>query len=143
MTMIAVVRVRGLVRVRIPLQATMKHMRLMNHNYCVFLEATPQNLGMIKKVRDYITWGEVDEAFMKEVAEKRGDLYIGPEKDAKGKISYARRFIVIGGKKYRKHFRLNPPRSGYGREGVKTPFSKGGALGDRKEKIADLLRRMM
>jgi len=38
---------------------------------------------------------------------------------------------------------LNPPRKGYGRKGVKIPFKKGGAYGNRAEKINDLLTRMM
>lgn len=38
---------------------------------------------------------------------------------------------------------LNSPRKGFGRKGVKMPFSKGGALGERKEKINDLIERML
>ena len=49
---IAVVRVRGLVRVKTPVQETMRHLRLMNRNYCVFLDPTPQNRGMVRRVRD-------------------------------------------------------------------------------------------
>ncbi|MBS3106350.1 uL30 family ribosomal protein [Candidatus Woesearchaeota archaeon] len=140
---IAVVRVRGLVRVKTPVQETMRHLRLMNRNYCVFLDPTPQNRGMVRRVRDYVTWGEVDDGFFAEVAEKKGDAYTGREQDAKGKISYSRRYHIVNGKKIRKYFRLNPPRGGYGRKGVKAPFSLGGALGDRKEKIVSLIRRMM
>ncbi len=38
---------------------------------------------------------------------------------------------------------LCPPRGGYGRKGVKLPFAKGGAYGSRKEKINDLVKRML
>ncbi|MBI4148381.1 uL30 family ribosomal protein [Candidatus Woesearchaeota archaeon] len=37
---------------------------------------------------------------------------------------------------------LHPPRKGYGRKGVKIPFAKSGAYGNRKEKINDLIKRM-
>ena len=43
----------------------------------------------------------------------------------------------------KKVLRLGPPRKGYGRKGIKKDFSIGGALGDRKEKINDLVRRML
>ena len=34
-------------------------------------------------------------------------------------------------------------KKGYGRKGIKTPFSKGGALGYRGDKINDMIQRMM
>ena len=40
-------------------------------------------------------------------------------------------------------FRLNPPVKGFDRKGIKVPFSLGGALGYRKEKINDLIKRMV
>jgi large subunit ribosomal protein L30 len=42
-----------------------------------------------------------------------------------------------------KVFRLSPPRGGFERKGIKTPFTMGGALGNRKEKINDLIKRMI
>ena len=41
------------------------------------------------------------------------------------------------------HYTLSPPRGGFGRKGVKTAFGKSGALGNRKEKINDLIMRML
>ena len=43
----------------------------------------------------------------------------------------------------KKFYRLDPPRKGFGRKGIKMAFSKGGALGYRAEKINDLVKRMM
>ena len=40
-------------------------------------------------------------------------------------------------------FRLRPPKKGYERVGIKKPFSVGGALGYRKEKINELLEKMI
>ena len=40
-------------------------------------------------------------------------------------------------------FKLNPPRSGFERKGIKVPFSLGGALGYRKNNINDLIKRMV
>jgi large subunit ribosomal protein L30 len=48
--------------------------------------------------------------------------------------------VALLEKKGREPFRLNPPRKGYG--GIKLPFPKG-ALGNRGEKINDLIKRML
>ena len=39
--------------------------------------------------------------------------------------------------------RLHPPRKGHKRKGIKTPFTNGGALGSRGEKINELIMRMI
>ncbi len=97
---------------------------------------------MIRKVKDYVTWGEIDPETYKMLIEKRGQAYKGREQDSKEKIKY-NRFITYGNKKYKRHFRLSPPKGGFERKGIKTPFSVGGALGNRKEKINDLIKRMV
>ncbi|SRR3989338_2768842 len=141
--MIAVIRVRGTNKIKSGIEATLRMLHLYNKNYAVLLEDTPQNRGMIQKAKDYVAYGSVDEATIQELFEKRGQEYTGRVADAKGKISYARRFIERAGKKYKKYFRLSPPRQGYGRKGIKRAFQKGGALGNRKERVNDLLKRMM
>ena len=118
-------------------------LKLTRKNHCVVIENTPSSLGMIKKIKDYITWGEISEETLKELFEKRGEAYNGPEKDARGKIDYNRKFVTFNKKNYKKTFRLNPPRKGFGRKGIKVPFKVGGTLGDRKEKINDLIKRML
>lgn len=140
---IAVIRVRGHLKISKKIIDTLDMLRLHNNNYCVIINDTPQNMGMIKKLRDFVTYGEIEEELLKELVLKKGVEYTGREKDSKDKISYARKYIVIDNKKYKKFFRLNPPKKGYGRGGIKKPFSKSGALGDRKEKINDIIRRMI
>jgi len=115
---IAVVRIRGLVTIRRDIKDTLDMLRLYRKNYCVILEDKPSVIGMLKKINDYVTWGEIDEATLKLLAEKRG------EKD-------------------KKFFRLQPPRKGFERKGIKKPFSVGGALGYRGEKISELIKRMI
>ena len=140
---IAVIRVRGNINVRKDIADTLEMLKLYNKNFCVFLENKAEIKGMIKKVKDFVTYGTVDEEVFKEIVEKRGEEYTGRAEDSKGIIKYSRRYVEVNGKKYNKFFRLNPPKKGYGRNGIKRPFLKGGALGDRKEKINDLLKRMI
>ena len=70
----AVVRVRGTVNVRRDIQETLRMLRLTRINHCVVIPDTPQYRGMLKKVKDYITWGEIDEETLKELLLKRGRL---------------------------------------------------------------------
>ena len=136
---IAVILVRGTIGIKKPVKDTLHMLRLTRKNHCTIMD---KNLGMINKVKDYCTWGEIDSELFTELVKKRGEEYLGPAKDSKGKINY-NRFWVFEDKKYKKYFRLNPPRKGFGRKGIKMPFGKGGALGDRGEKINDLIKRMI
>ena len=139
---IAIIRVRGPVKVDIDIENTMLLLNLYTKNCCVVVEAKPNILNMIKKIKDYVTFGEINDETYKLILEKRGEEYKGRETDKKGKIKY-KKFIVINSKKYKPFFRLNPPKKGFGRKGIKVDFKIGGALGDRKEKINDLIKRML
>ena len=139
---IAVVRVRGGINVNQKIKDTFNLLRLYNKNYCVVLNNTQVIMGMVNKIKDYITWGEINDEIYNLLIEKRGQEYKGREKDSKEKINY-KKFIVINNKKYKPFFRLNPPRKGYGRKGIKIAFKVGGALGYRAEKINELIKRMI
>ena len=140
---IIVIRVRGRVRLLTTIKNTLDMLRLYKTNFCVILDNNAVNMGMIQKAKDYITWGKADPAIVEELFTKRGTEYTGPLTDTKEKIQYTGRYVEHKGKKYNKYFKLNPPRGGYGRKGIKTPFHMGGALGDRADKISDLIKKML
>ena len=140
--LLVVVRVRGLVNLRSSFKSTFQHLNLHNKNWAVLVNNTPAMKGMILKVKDYVTWGEISHDVFNELIKKRGEKYKGRDKDSKSKLDY-KKFIVFDEKKYNKYFRLSPPKKGYGRKGVKMAFNKGGALGYRGEKINDLIKRMI
>lgn len=124
---IAIVKVRGSVTLKKSIKDTLKMLKLYRKNYCVVYDATPPILGMVNKIKDYVTWGEINQETLNLLIEKRGEK----TKDKKGK-EIAKPF-----------FRLSPPRGGFGRKGIKIPFSLSGGLGNRKEKINDLIKRMI
>ena len=132
---IAVIRIRGLINLRGDINDTLDMLRLYRKNYCVVLPNIPAIIGMVKKAKDYITWGEIDDETYKLLVEKKSEEYKGREADSKNKINYKNKYFVSNNKKYKKYFRLSPPRGGFEKKGIKTPFSKGGVLGNRKEKI--------
>ncbi|MBW2976678.1 uL30 family ribosomal protein [Candidatus Woesearchaeota archaeon] len=139
---LAIIRVRGLTGVKIGIDQTLKKLKLYKKNYCVVVPKNQSYLGMIRKAKDYVTWGEIDEKTYNALTGKRGEEYTAKVSDKKGKINYGK-FIDIGGKKIKNFFRLNSPKKGYGRKGVKASFTEGGALGYRGEKINDILSRMI
>jgi len=122
---LAVIRVRGCVRVNKEIEDTLQMLRLYRKNFCALVEK--KDVGMIKKVKDFVTYGEIDKETEDLLIKQRGEK----TKDEEGK------------EVLKKFFRLNPPRKGFGRKGIKVSFSKSGALGYRAQKINDLIKRML
>ncbi len=138
---IVAVQVRGLVGVRKTVKDTLKLLGLTRVNQCVVLKNDPSIQGMLIKVKDYVTFGPVTKELITKLVAARGIEQHGRTGDSKGKYTYS--CFEFSGKKYKRCFRLNPPRKGYGRAGIKRSFNMGGALGDRGEKISDLVERML
>ncbi|MCK4589269.1 MAG: uL30 family ribosomal protein [Nanoarchaeota archaeon] len=115
MTKTAVILIRSKIGFTQGVKDTLKMLGFRRKNNCVILEAKPELKGMIIKVKDLVTWGEVSEETLKEM-----------EKRKKGKVYF-----------------LHPPRKGFGRKGIKVPFKVGGGLGYRGDKINDLIKRML
>ncbi len=138
---LAVILVRGLVNVNSAVKDTLAMLRLRRKNHCVVIDDNPVNRGMILKVKDYVTWGEVSEDIFSDLITQKGEEFKGRTTDRKKKYSY--RTISVKGKKFKPYFRLNPPRKGFGRKGIKVAFKAGGALGYRGKKINDLIKRMI
>ncbi len=140
---IVVIRVRGRIRLLTKIKDTLDMLRLYKKNYCVLLDNTPANKGMVQKAKDFVTWGIADDKLVEELYAKRGKLYTGPLTDSKKKIEYKGRYVEYNGKKYSKFFALNPPRGGYGRKGIKRTFAAAGAVGDRGKEINIFVRKMI
>ncbi|MBI2662502.1 50S ribosomal protein L30 [Candidatus Woesearchaeota archaeon] len=138
---LVVVLVRGLIDLSKDVKDTLAMLRMFRKNHAVIVDNTPTMKGMVVKVKDCVTWGEIDDATVKELVEKRGELFLSRKTDVKKKYKYA--IFSFNGKDYKPYFRLNPPRKGFGRKGIKVPFKVGGGLGYRGEKINDLIKRML
>lgn len=118
--MICVIRIKGQVGLRKPIVETLNRLRLRRKYSCVvFSNPTKEQLGMIKKVKDFVAFGEISEATYKKLVEKRG------KKNKNGKL--------------KPFFRLHPPKKGIN---SKLHFPKG-VLGDNREKINELIERML
>ena len=82
---IAVIRIRGNVGLRTEVKETLNMLRLYNKNFCSVVPNNKNYNGMVSKVKDYVTWGEIEDATSKELIEKRGEEYKGRETDSKKK----------------------------------------------------------
>jgi len=69
--MYAVLRIRGSVNTSPQLKATMKMLRLERVNHCVLIPKNESYDGMLKKAKDYITWGEINQVTLEKLIAKR------------------------------------------------------------------------
>lgn len=156
MNRIAIVRIRGRAEQKAVVNDTFKLLRLYKKNHCVVIPNTPAYIGMLKRVKDHSTWGEINEKTFKELLLKRGKLpgngklteaYL-KDKTKMSADEFVKEFLA--GKKELKdipglklYFKLSPPRQGFERKGIKISFGLGGALGYRKDQINELVMRMI
>lgn len=70
--MIAVVRIRGIRNIKPVIKKTLELLKLEKPNYCVVLSPTPQIMGMVNLVKDYVTFGSIKKETQDLLAKKRG-----------------------------------------------------------------------
>ncbi len=118
MSKVAAILIRGLVGVRVDIKDALFSLNLRKKHTCIILDDTPVVRGTLIKAQDFITFGTISDEVLKELNSKR---------KANNKNVYF----------------LAPPVGGFERKGIKKSFVVGGALGDRKDAINDLLKKMM
>ena len=152
--MYAIVQVRGVVNTRREIKDTLKMLRLHHINHCVLVPDTPEYLGMIRKVKDFVAYGEVDAETIEIILRTRGrvvgnapltDEYVESNSSYGGITEFAAalasgeaRLTDVPGVK--PVLRLHPPRKGY--RTIKRTVQQGGALGYYGQEINSLLHRM-
>ena len=141
---IAVVRIRGIRNIAPKTKRTMELLNIEKENNCVIIEDSPQNMGMVKKCKDYITYGPISEDTLFALLKKRGEkgsrmlreiMEDEEIKQVANKIMHeenVKNFIDPV-------FRLHPPRKGY--KTIKKPAPEGD-LGKRED-MDSLIKRMM
>ena len=153
---IAVIRVRGDVGLNPNVRRALDILRLYKKNYCVILPNTDSAMGSVKRVKDFVTFGELNkETFIKLIqarAKIAGDKLLTENflKDqtkldikafADAFYDFKIELKQINGLK--QFFRLHPPIGGFERAGIKHSYAEGGALGYRGKYINKLIERMI
>jgi large subunit ribosomal protein L30 len=148
-----VLRIKGTVNVPHWARYTLDNLSLYKKFWATILPETPESIGMLRKIKDFVAWSHVDASFVKELLEKRGKT-IGskplkllpdsaPYNDidelaadlAKDKIRFSSLQMV------KPWFALNPPRGGFKRK-TKTQYHQKGVLGEDKE-LVEIIKRMI
>jgi len=149
----AVIKMRGTVKTKPDVRRTLELLNLSRTNHCVLVDDNVHFNGMLQKVKDYVAWGNVDDAALIVLLQKRGrltghkkltDEYVKDHTDFKDISSLAT--AVASGQatlqdvpNLKTVFRLHPPRKGH--KGIKKPFPEG-ILGFNGDKINELLQKM-
>jgi len=140
--MIAIIRITGKVKKRKEVVETLERLGLGRKYTCVVIDEKDNvKSGMLKKIKDYVAYGEIDKATLIRLIEKRGqpidkNKKIDAEKFADGIIA-GKKSTGLGIKRF---FRLHPPLRGL--KSSKKQFPRG-VLGNHKEEINKLIERML
>ena len=158
----AIIRLKGQVNVPYEVEHTLKLLRLRRKYHCVLYPASLPGLkGMLDKVKDWVTWGEIDRETLIQLLYARGripggrkltDDYVDEklaQLGVKGGVP-ALADAILGGKILlhkidnfvKPVFRLHPPRGGF-KETIKKPYTQKGETGYRGPAINELIKRML
>lgn len=158
MTLYAIIRIRGIPDTPYYIEYTLRLLRLVRKFHCVLYPDTPPIRGMLLKVKDWVTWGEIDRETLIELLRSRGrivgnkpltDEYI-KQKLRLSSIEELADMLLEGKLLLHKLesygikpvFRLHPPRGGF-HGSIKKPYGANGELGYRGPAINELIRRMI
>ncbi len=156
--LIAIIRIRGMTGVHPDVEYTLRLLRLTRKfTMSIYPAETPGLDGMLQRVKDWVTWGEINRETLIELLRKRGrapgnkrltEEYL---KSVLGVESFEELVDKMFKREVKLHkledkikpiFRLAPPKGGFKRS-TKKPYKDGGELGYRGEAINELIRRMM
>jgi len=157
--LMAVVRIRGRVDIKPDIRHTLEMLHVKRKFWATVVPLTPSYKGMLHKVKDYTTYGEIDRETLIQLLKSRGELTLGgrltdewleEHKDETGFSSIEELVdaVMRGEVKLHKlkwlkpYFRLHPPRGGF-KKTTKRAWNDGGELGYRGKEINKLLRRMI
>ncbi|MCG3215090.1 MAG: 50S ribosomal protein L30 [Candidatus Heimdallarchaeota archaeon] len=153
--MMAVIRLKGTINVFYKISETLDMLNVRKTNYMTLIPSTSSYLGMLKKSKDFVTWGEINQKALEHVIRKRGELvgrkrindkYIKentqyPSITALAKALLSGEITLRDVPDMKRFFRLHPARKGY--KAIKKGFADGGDLGYRGEAINELIVRMV
>ncbi|MCL4334192.1 MAG: 50S ribosomal protein L30 [Candidatus Thermoplasmatota archaeon] len=150
--MLAVIKVRGSNKTEPGIRMAFKELRLNKNNHLVLVDES--QIGQIRKAKDYVTWGEIDEEHLVKLLHERGRITGNKPLDESflkergfASLNDLASKLLDGSIKVRDIesmkpvFRMNPPRRGY--HSTKRTFNLKGALGYRGKDINKLIDAML
>jgi large subunit ribosomal protein L30 len=156
-TFLLVLRLKGAFGTPIPLERALATLRLKRRFNAVLLENQVNVIGMLRNVKDYVTWGEVKTPEIVKLLRERGELEGGTiitdetvkktfgeesvDSLALGLTEGRLNLDSLWAKGLKPVFRLRPPSGGF-ETTIKRPYGSRGELGSRGTKLSELLERM-
>jgi len=150
-----VVRVRGSISAQREDKETLDMLHLDRTNHAVLVDNRPEFMGMLKRVRNYVTWGEASKETVALLLNERGRLAGGKkltdeyaQKVGYKSLSELADAVASCKVEHRKLpdmqpvFKLHPPTKGF-KGKTKKSFGAGGEAGCRGERINALVKRMV
>ncbi len=151
----AIIRLRGKHDLTDSVSDTLKMLHLTRQNHCVVVPQDATYAGMLRVVKDFVTWGEIDEQTLAKALLRRGravgdkpidDAFV--KAHSKFKSIWDLSQAVAKGeaslrdvKDLRPVLRLHPPVKGL--RAIKRGYHDGGDLGYRGTAINELIERML
>jgi large subunit ribosomal protein L30 len=162
-----VVRMKGTVNVPYWARITLESLSLNKRFRATIIPENAQTLGMLRKIKEFVSWTSVDTEFIREFIEKRGRssssrLFSAAPDNPNGQINDNNTenkesqnvdlskivSIISQNELYlskisgiKPWFALNPPKGGFKRKS-KRSYSQAGILGENKE-LVSIVKRMM
>jgi len=152
---LAVIRVRGTSDVFREINETLKMLHLTRNCHATLIDDRPSYLGMLRKVQNQVTWGEVSKDITVQLLRKRGKL-VGNKKlteeylkeigykslDDLAEAIHKTEVEFTRLPNVKPVLRLHPPKKGF-KGKVKKSYAAGGVTGHRGEAINNLIKRMI
>ncbi len=139
--MIAAIRISGQVDLSSDIKEGLHRLRLRRKYSATLIPPTLDNLKLLKKLRNNIAYGDINKETLLDLIEKRAYPKESSKKINAEKIVSELEKKDITKLDIKPFFRLHPPRGGID---AKKHFGVDkGVLGDNKDKINDLIRRML
>ncbi|MDJ0275136.1 MAG: 50S ribosomal protein L30 [Aigarchaeota archaeon] len=150
-----VVRLRGPSGTSEEIEYSLRLIRLKRSNWATLVRNEPSQLGLLRKVAPYVTWGEPDPKVLAAVLEKRAETWNGVPKEKAYEELGCRDALELATKvcsgeidlkalwfRFKPYFRLHPPKGGLKRS-IKRFYGDKGEAGYRGPAINDLVIRMV
>jgi large subunit ribosomal protein L30 len=150
------VRLRGVPASQPDIEDTLTSLRLLKKHHASLYYEEPQLSGMLKKAKDFLTWGEAKPDTIRSMLEKKAELRKGKRLTTQfakelgySSIDELARAISKGDLPLDKFwksgvkpvFRLHPPTGGF-KGTIRVSYRGGGELGYRGDDINGLVLRM-
>jgi large subunit ribosomal protein L30 len=162
-----VVRMKGTVNIPRWADLTLENLHLNKKFRATLIPENKETLGMLRKIKEIVSWTTVDENFMKEFIEKKGrvssskllsdqsqtqfneDISIDAKKNESPKVNLDNVVYTLKSNQtylskisgIKPWFALNPPKGGFKKKS-KHSSTQDGILGENKDLIS-LVKRMM